>query len=76
MNICFAAYKVYKELERVLKISHINMSAEKALEIAKTITTIKIKIPISGNTMTKTMLLTHKHRSIAQLFDDNFWKFF
>ena len=74
--ICFAAYKVYKELERVLKISHINMSAEKALEIAKTITTIKIKIPISGNTMTKTMLLTHKHRSIAQLFDDNFWKYF
>ena len=74
--ICFAAYKVYKELERVLKISHINMSAEKALGIAKTITTIKIKLPISGNTMTKTMLLTHKHKSIAQLFDDNFWKNF
>lgn len=74
--ICFAAYKVYKELERVLKISHINMSAEKALDIAKTITTIKIKLPISGNTMTKTMLLTHKHRSIAQLFDDSFWEYF
>jgi len=74
--ICFAAYKVYKELERVLKISHINMSADKALDIAKTITTIKINLPISGNTMTKTMLLTNKHRSIAQLFDDNFWKYF
>jgi len=74
--ICFVTYKVYKELERVLKISHINMSADKALDIAKTITTIKIKLPISGNTMTKTMLLTNKQISIAQLFDDNFWKYF
>jgi len=70
------AYKVYKELERVLKISHINMSANKVLDIAKTITTIKINLPISGNTMTKTMLLTNKHRSIAHLFEENFWKYF
>jgi len=74
--ICFVAYKVYKELERVLKISHINMSVDKVLDIAKTITTIKINLPISGNTMTKTMLLTQRHRSIAQLFDENFWKNF
>jgi transposase len=72
--ICFVAYKVYKELERVLKISHINMSVDKVLEIAKTVTTIKINLPISGNAMTKTMLLTQRHRSIAQLFDENFWK--
>jgi transposase len=74
--ICFVAYKVYKELERILKISHINMSVDKVLDIAKTITTIKIKLPKSGNTMTKTMLLTQRHRSIAHLFDDNFWKNF
>lgn len=37
--ICFVAYKVYKELERVLKISHINMSVDKVLAIAKTIGT-------------------------------------
>lgn len=74
--ICFVAYKVYKELERILKISHINMSVDKVLDIAKTITTIKIKLPISGNTMTQTMLLTQRHKSIAILFDDNFWKFF
>jgi hypothetical protein len=59
-----------------LKISHINMSVDKVLDIAKTITTIKIKLPKSGNTMTKTMLLTQRHRSIAHLFDDNFWKNF
>ncbi len=74
--ICFVAYKIYKELERVLKISHINMSVDKALAIAKTITTLKIKLPKSGKTMTKTMILTHRHKSIAHLFDENFWKNF
>lgn len=72
--ICFVAYKVYKELERILKIKHINMSADRVLDIARTITTIKINLPISGNKMTKTMLLTQRHKSIAQLFDENFWK--
>jgi transposase len=74
--ICFVAYKVYKELERILKISHKNMSVDKVLDIAKTITTIKINLPISGNTMTRTMLLTKRHKSIAQLFDENFFKNF
>lgn len=72
--ICFAAYKVYKELERVLKINRINMSVDKVLGIAKTITTIKINLPVSGNTLTKTMLLTIRHKSIAMLFDETFWK--
>lgn len=74
--ICFVAYKLYKELERILKISGINMSVDKVLDIAKTITTIKIKLPKSGKTMVQTMLLTQRHKSIAQLFDENFWKNF
>jgi transposase len=74
--ICFAAYKVYKELERVVNISRLNTSVDKVLEIAKTITTIKINLPKSGNTLTKTMLLTQRHKSIAPLFDENFWKNF
>jgi transposase len=74
--ICFVAYKVYKELERILKLSNIEMSVDKVLNIAKTIMTIKINMPVSGNTMTKTMLLTPKHKSIALLFDENYWKFF
>ncbi len=65
-------YKVYKELERILKISHINMSVDKVLDIAKTITTLKINLLISGHTMTQTMLMTPRHKSIAQLFDENF----
>jgi transposase len=74
--ICFVAYKVYKELERILKISGINLSVDKVLNIAKTITTLKIKLPASGETLTKTMLITAKHNSIKQLFEQNFWRKF
>ena len=72
--ICFVAYKVYKELERILQLKGINLSVDKVLDIARTITTIKIRLPISNETITKTMLLTSRHKSIAQLFDENFWK--
>lgn len=74
--ICFVAYKIYKELDRILKTSNINMSVDKVLSIAKTITTIKVKLPLSDTTMSKTMLITARHKSIARLFDENFWKFF
>ena len=74
--ICFVAYKMYKELERILKISGINLSVDKVLSIAKTITTIKVRLPASATTLTKTMLLTSKHKSIALLFDKDFWKSF
>jgi hypothetical protein len=66
------AYKIYKELERILKSSNINLSVDKVLDIAKTITAIKIKLPLSGETVTKTTLLTAKHKAVAQLFDPNF----
>lgn len=71
--ICFVAYKVYKELDRVLKSNNIALSVDKVLNIAKTITTIKVKLPISGSILTKTMLITPKHKSIAMLFNDSFW---
>jgi transposase len=71
--ICFVAYKVYKELERILKLSGINLSVDKVLNIAKTVTTMKIKLPASGETLTKTMLLTAKHKTIEPLFSKKFW---
>ena len=74
--ICFVAYKIYKELERILKTTDINLSVDKVLNIAKTITTIKVKLPKSNKTLTKTMLLTERHKSIAPLFDENFWENF
>lgn len=72
--ICFIAYKVYKELERILKANGIDLSVDKVLNIAKTITTLKIKLPTSGETIVKTMLITPKHKSIEQLFNQDFWK--
>ena len=74
--ICFVAYKVYKELERRLRINGINLSVDKVLNIAKTITNLKIKLPKSGETMTMIMLITKKHKLIAPLFDEKFWKNF
>lgn len=71
--ICFVAYKVYKEFERILKENNIELSVDKIIRIAKTITTMKIKLPVSGKTVCKTMLLTEKHKAIARLFNDEFW---
>jgi transposase len=72
--ICFVAYKVYKELERILKIAKINLSVDKVLDIAKTITTIKIWLPKARQTISRPMLLTERHNAISCLFDEKFWK--
>lgn len=66
--ICFAAYKVYKELERQLLQKQSNISIERAVECLKTIYGITIKHPASAHT--KTMLF-HKHpdqERLVQLF--------
>jgi hypothetical protein len=76
MCICFVAYKAYKELERILKVSKINISVDKVLDIQKTITTLKIKLHADGISVTKTILFTRKHQSIEMLFDENFWNKF
>jgi transposase len=72
--ICFVAYKVYKELERILKANKIDISVDKVLEIAKTITTIRVRLPHSNKTVERTILITDVHKSIACLFDENFWR--
>ena len=71
--ICFVAYKCYKELERILKISGIKLSVDKVLNIAKTITTVKVKLRESKEALLKTMLLTDKHKAIEPLFEKEFW---
>jgi len=72
--ICFVAYKVYKEFERLLKMAEINLSVDKVLDIAGTITTVRIRLPEARQTISRTMLLTDRHKSISCLFDDEFWK--
>ena len=70
--ICFVALKVYKELERMLKVSEIKMNVDKVLALAKTITTIQIKLPLNKEVYTQTMLMA-RHQKIAKLFDEDFW---
>ena len=70
--ICFVALKVYKELERLLKLSNINMSVDKVLAMAQTVTTIEIKLPINKEVIRKTMIM-ERHKRIAPLFTDDFW---
>ena len=67
--ICFIAYKVYKELERLIAINKIGMSVDKVLEAAKTITTIRVRMPENRTYFTKTLFLTEKHLAVKPLFD-------
>ena len=63
------AYKIYKELERIIKEKNIDLSVGKVLDAVKTITTIRVKMPENEEIYTKTLFLTDKHRAIRSLFD-------
>ena len=66
--ICFVAYKVYKELERVIKKVGLDLSVDKVLDIAKTLITLQVKIPGTDHVRTRTLFLTPEHRSLLPLF--------
>ena len=70
--ICFVALKVYKELERLLKLSNINMSVDKVLALAQSIVTIQLTLPQNKQAISRTMLMK-RHQRIAPLFSDDFW---
>ncbi len=65
--ICFMAYKLYKELERVIRLKNIGISVDKVIDIAKTITTITIR-KNNGIRETKTLFLTEEQKLIEPLF--------
>ena len=71
--ICFVALKVYKELERLLKLSDIRLSVDKVLGMAKTVTTISVYMPQNKTHFIKTMPMK-RHKPIAKLFEENFWE--
>lgn len=66
--INFTSYKIYKELERQLKEKNSDLSPEKAIEIAKTIYSIKINIPNTKESITKTLILNDEQKYLADLF--------
>ena len=66
--IAFVAYKVYKELERQLKQLNSKLSPEKAIEIAKTIYSIKGLKPISKEEINQILILNKEQKYLAELF--------
>ena len=69
ITINFAAYKVYKELERQLKEKKSDLSPEKAIDIAKTIFAIKVRIPNTNQYFEELLLLKQEQKYLADLFD-------
>jgi transposase len=67
--ITFVAYKLYKELERQLKIKKSHLSPTKAIEIAEYIHELEVFIPQANETITKTLLLTDEQKYLANLFN-------
>ncbi len=74
MCICFVAYKVYKELERIIAAIGIKLSVDKVLDIAKTIATVRVHMPNNKGYYTRTMFLTDSHRAIQPLFQEDLGK--
>lgn len=70
-HIClsFAAYKVYKELERLLYEKKAGISPEKAIDIAKTIYNIKVKVMGSDQTISKTLITNDEQRYLVNIFN-------
>lgn len=67
--ISFVAYKVFKELERQLKVKNANISANKAIEIAENIHEITFELPSGNNKISKLLLLTEEQKYFASLFE-------
>ncbi len=67
--ITFAAYKIYKELERQLKLKKSDLSPGKAIDIAKTIMSVRVIHPISKEQFLKTLYLKDEQKKLAQLFN-------
>ena len=66
--ISFMAYKVYKELERQLKLKRTHLSPEKAIEVAKTIYSIKILTPLNKEYISRTLILNEDQKYLMDLF--------
>ena len=72
--ICFIALKVYKELERLLKLSGCPYSVDETLRIAETIVTIEIARPKNNDIVKRTPLcITEEERTISYLINTDDW---
>ncbi len=69
ITINFTAYKVYKELERLLKEKNAKISPEQAIEISKSIYSVNISNPHNNIIEKQTLLLNEEQKYLAYLFN-------
>lgn len=67
--ISFAACKIYKELERQLRIKECGLSAEKIIDVLKTIYQLTITTPYSDTKHTRLLLKNQEQQLIVSLFN-------
>ena len=65
--ISFTAYKIYKELERVLKEKNSVLSAEKIIQIAQTIYRVEIKVD-KNQKINQILTFNEKQKYLRELF--------
>ena len=68
ITINFVAYKVYKELERQLKMKNATISPKKAIEIAENIFEIQVRTEPTNEIMKRTLILTEEQKYLSKLF--------
>ncbi len=66
--IAFCAYKIYKELDRQLKVAKSTLSPEKAIDIANTIFKITIETPFSKSKESRLHLPNEEQVKLLELF--------
>ena len=66
--IAFCAYKIFKELERLLKEKKAGLSPEKAIDILKTIYKVTITLPYSKTNESRLFLPNEEQRTLLKLF--------
>ena len=67
--ISFAAYKLYKELERQLHVKKASMSPMKAIEIVENIFEVVVDVKQAKTKVKKILLLTEEQKNLAKLFN-------
>lgn len=70
--IAFASYKLYKELERQLKIKKTVLTVEKAIDLMKTIFKISIELPKSKHKKDIIFAAEEAQKQLLSLFDIKF----
>lgn len=67
--ICFAACKVYRELERQLKEKNSGLSPEKAINILKTIYKVRIQTPYSLSKHERLLIKNQEQQDLITMFN-------